>query len=85
MEKNLSATFKKVDDMELAAHELRKQGVLDIQFDDGAPIQIDYQSDMLFDPMGGVVLDNPYTLQVSVELSRYRQAEDTILKYGGQI
>jgi hypothetical protein len=85
MEKNLSATFKKVDDMELAAHELRKQGVLDIQFDDSVPIQIDYQSNTLIDPAAEAVLDNSYALQVSVELSRYRQAEDTITKYGGQI
>lgn len=85
MEKNLSATFKRVDDLEHAADELRRQGVLNIRFDDRAAFKVDYQSDTFIQSAGDYLSNNPYALQVSVEMSRYRQAEDTITKYGGEL
>lgn len=83
MEKNLTATFRRVDDMELAADELRKQGVLDIKFDESVPIKIDYQAGTHIESMGGETADGQYAIQVTVEMSRYRQAEDTIARFGG--
>jgi hypothetical protein len=84
LEKNITATFKKMNDLELAAEELRKQGVLDLRFDDSNPIKIDYQSNNLIEALGDSLLGESYALQVSVEKSRYRQAEDTIAKFGGE-
>lgn len=87
MEKNLTAMFKRVDDLEQAADALRKQGVLELRFDETVPIKVDYQSDTLIQSMENALQssDQAYALQVSVEKSRYRQAEDTIAKFGGQL
>jgi len=85
MEKNLTATFKSVDDLEHAADELRRQGVLDIRIDAAAPIKVDYQADTLVQTLEAPVMDGSFGLAVCVEKSRYRQAEDTIVKYGGEL
>ncbi|MNH99756.1 hypothetical protein D3C73_525350 [compost metagenome] len=84
MEKNITATFKKVNDLELAADELRRQGVLDIQCEQPM-ILIDYQAHTLIQTVGDYAPSESYDLHVCVELSRYRQAEDTITKYRGEL
>lgn len=86
MEKNLTATFNHVDNLEQAAAELKRQGVLDLKFDQSRSIQVDYQSDHLVQSLiDNSSSDDCYALEVSVELSRYRQAEDTLIKYGGRL
>ncbi|MEX2461639.1 MAG: hypothetical protein WD469_10165 [Paenibacillaceae bacterium] len=72
METNLTAAFKNKTDLDLAATALRQQGVLDLRIHN--------------------VLENreaaedfTYSLDVFVEKSRWRQAEDTIIRHGGQL
>jgi hypothetical protein len=71
METNLTAAFKKKDDLDSAAKALRIQGVLDLRIHHAKPKQ----------QAGEEYL---YSLDVFVEKSRWRQAEDTIIRHGGQ-
>ncbi|QGQ99843.1 hypothetical protein EHS13_35750 [Paenibacillus psychroresistens] len=72
METTLTAAFKKKTDLDLAAKALRKQGVLDLRIHN--------------------VIENKessgtttYSMDVFVEKSRWRQAEDTLIRHGGQL
>jgi hypothetical protein len=70
METNLTAAFKKKSDLELAAKALRQQGVLDLRIHN------------VIENMEAAE-DFTYSLDVFVEKSRWRQAEDTIIRHGG--
>ncbi|UJF33338.1 hypothetical protein [Paenibacillus hexagrammi] len=85
MEKSLTATFTNVENLEQAADELRQQGVLDLKFDNNASFKIDFQAHSLVQSTQDIVSDHAYTLEVTVEKSRYRQAEDTLVKHGGHV
>ncbi|MFD0698517.1 hypothetical protein ACFQZT_31055 [Paenibacillus sp. GCM10027628] len=83
MEKNLTATFDNVDNLKLAAEQLKQQGVLNIQYDHHGAFIVDYQSSELVQSLDSSAATPSYELTVSVQKSRYRQAEDTITKFGG--
>ncbi|NRF90217.1 hypothetical protein HQN89_04095 [Paenibacillus frigoriresistens] len=85
MEINLAATFQTRDNLEQAAEVLKLQGVLDIKFDNGFMPNSDQQADTFIQSVGSLAAEPSFALKVSVEKSRYRQAEDTIIKYGGQL
>jgi hypothetical protein len=72
METNLTAAFKKKTDMDLAAMALRQQGVLDLRIH------------KVIENMEAAE-DLTYSMDVFVEKSRWRQAEDTIIRHGGQL
>lgn len=85
MEVNLAATFQNRDNLEQAAEILKLQGVLDIKFDNGVVPSSDQQTDSFIQSVDSFAAEPSFSLMVSVEKSRYRQAEDTIIKYGGQL
>lgn len=85
MEVNLAATFQNRDNLEQAAEVLKLQGVLDIKFDNGVVPSSDQQDDSFIQSVDSFAAEPSFSLMVSVEKSRYRQAEDTIIKYGGQL
>ncbi|NOU72927.1 hypothetical protein GC098_16105 [Paenibacillus sp. LMG 31458] len=85
MEINLSATFQNRDNLEQAAEVLKLQGVLDIKFDNSVVPNSDQQADSFIQSVDSFAAESSFALMVSVEKSRYRQAEDTIIKYGGQL
>jgi hypothetical protein len=72
METTLTAAFKKKADLDLAAIDLRKQGVLDLRIYNLVD-HIDTSEEI------------SYSLDVFVEKSRCRQAEDTIMRHGGKL
>ncbi|WP_248929301.1 hypothetical protein [Paenibacillus hamazuiensis] len=81
----LRATFNSRDGLEQAVKALREQGAVDIRIEaDTDLLQQNSVAAMsvLSDIFGDVA--SPLTMEVVVESSRYRQAEDTIVKYGGQ-
>jgi hypothetical protein len=86
METNITAAFKKLDDLNQAANALKKQGAIDIRIH--APINEDpyhamtMTQEMDIQPIEGVQ-EHLYSLVVYVERSRFRQAEDTIIQFGG--
>ncbi|MDQ0872283.1 hypothetical protein QFZ77_000942 [Paenibacillus sp. V4I3] len=84
MEINLAATFQNRDNLEQAAEVLKLQGVLDIKFDNSVVPSSD-QGDSFIQSVDSFAAEPSFALMVSVEKSRYRQAEDTIIKYGGQL
>jgi hypothetical protein len=88
METNLTAAFKKKDDLDSAAKALRTQGVLDLRIHHPKPKQqaaqaqpVDIEDTIELMEAGEEYL---YSLDVFVEKSRWRQAEDTIIRHGGQ-
>jgi hypothetical protein len=89
METNLTAAFKKKTDLDLAANALRKQGVLDLRIHQpkkrirSIPAQI-LMNDKVIDQIE-IAEEYIYSLDVFVEKSRWRQAEDTIIRHGGQL
>ncbi|NOV02735.1 hypothetical protein [Paenibacillus planticolens] len=86
MEINLQATFADRSTMEKTAEILRSQGVLDIKFNYGGEPHHDALSSGLAQSLHSFSAAEPsYALTVCVEKSRYRQAEDTIIKYGGHL
>ncbi|MBP1994632.1 hypothetical protein [Paenibacillus eucommiae] len=85
MEIHLTAEFKDMSSLEQAVEELRLQGVLDIRFDNQIPIKVDFQADTVMESLENSLAGQTYTLQVSVEKSRYRQSEDIIAKYAGAL
>jgi hypothetical protein len=85
MEIILTATFDNVDNLEQAAEQLKRQGVLDIRFDNNLSFSVDYQSHAFLQSLEGSTAASSYTLEVWAQKSRYREAEDTITKYGGQL
>ena len=85
MEINLAATFQNRDNLEQAAEVLKLQGVLDIKFDNGFAPNSDQHGDSFIQSVDSFAAEPSFALMVSVEKSRYRQAEDTIIKYGGQL
>ncbi|NEW07296.1 hypothetical protein GK047_14915 [Paenibacillus sp. SYP-B3998] len=84
MEVNLTATFHNVDNLEQAAEQLKRQGVLDIRFDNNNFI-VEFQSDSFVQNLESSIASLSYGLEVCVQKSRYREAEDTITKFGGQL
>ncbi|MDD9270820.1 hypothetical protein ACFPES_27555 [Paenibacillus sp. GCM10023248] len=86
MEVQLEATFTDRLTMEKTAEILRSQGVLDIKFNYGGDAQaVDLGGSLVQSVESYAAAEPAYALTVSVEKSRYRQAEDTIVKYGGQL
>lgn len=85
MEVNLMATFSSRDQLLQTAELLRLQGVLDIQFNHGGQNNAEYQANSYMQSIDSIANEPSYALTVSVQKSRYRQAEDTIIKYGGQL
>ncbi|SDO53267.1 hypothetical protein SAMN04487897_11642 [Paenibacillus sp. yr247] len=85
MEVNLLATFSDRYTMEKTAEVLRSQGVLDIKFNNGGEPHAHYPADSFVQSVDSIATEPSFELTVSVEKSRYRQAEDTIIKYGGQL
>jgi hypothetical protein len=88
METNLTAAFKKKVDLDLAATALRNQGVLDLRIHPPikrktASIPKPVQTDDTLESMEAAE-EYLYSLDVFVEKSRWRQAEDTIIRHGGQ-
>jgi hypothetical protein len=72
METNLTAAFKKKTDFDLAISALRQQGVIDLRIHN------------VIDDLEAAE-DLTYSMDVFVEKSRWRQAEDTIIRHGGQL
>ncbi len=72
METNLIAAFSKKTDLEHAIAELKQQGVLDLRYPN---LREDVE----------LAEDITYSLDVLVEKSRWRHAEDTIIRHGGQL
>ncbi|TXK77727.1 hypothetical protein [Paenibacillus sp. N3.4] len=85
MEMHLAATFSSMDDLEQAAEALQLQGVLAINFDHSGTLLVNYQAETFLQSIDSYSITPTFSLSVSVEKSRYRQAEDTITKYGGQL
>jgi hypothetical protein len=81
---NITATFSNWTEMETAAEMLREQGVVDIkllsnkQDPDEAAVSIGPDITNSVEPS-----NQGYMIQVMVESSRYRLAEDTIARFGG--
>jgi hypothetical protein len=92
METNLTAAFKKKDDLDSAAKALRTQGVLDLRIHHPKPRQQAAQAPQAAQAAQAhdtIELmeageEYVYSLDVFVEKSRWRQAEDTIIRHGGQ-
>jgi hypothetical protein len=87
METNLTAAFKKKSDLDLAANALRKQGVLDLRIhhsDNNKPKPAPIVSNENLIDTIEVAEEYLYSLDVFVEKSRWRQAEDTIIRHNGQ-
>jgi hypothetical protein len=83
---NITAIFSNWTEMESAADSLRAQGAIDIllfangQNPDGAA-----ESLVSGFTNNSIEPANPeFRMQVVIESSRYRQAEDTITRFGGQ-
>jgi hypothetical protein len=85
METNLTAAFKKKSDLDLAATALRQQGVLDLRIHHAEKLKPTpiVSKESLIDPVEAAE-EFLYSLDVFVEKSRWRQAEDTIIRHGGQ-
>lgn len=89
MEKTISASFRSLQDLEHAAHALRKQGAIDIRVGI-RPAQLLHQDSLMINSQqlgnshAEMAEDWTYTFDVYVEPSRSRQAEDTIAQYGGR-
>ncbi|WP_282938646.1 hypothetical protein [Paenibacillus sp. RC67] len=83
---NITAFFKNSSDMNLAAEALREQGAIDIQLHSGENAASDSLS--MLSLLQSSQENNEeifgYVMQVVVESSRYRQAEDTLASFGGQ-
>lgn len=91
MEKTISASFRSLQDLQHAAHALRKQGAIDIRMGISPPhpnqaaSEIVSAHSMTRDRLEiAEELTYAYTFDVYVEPSRSRQAEDTIVRYGGR-
>ncbi|MGG1519001.1 hypothetical protein ABE504_26560 [Paenibacillus oryzisoli] len=87
MEMNVAAAFTQEDQLMRATEALKEQGVLSLQ--SGAyqghaetALTNEWQPTSGAEPAPAAA---SYVLHVYVEKSRYRQAEDTLLKYGGQL
>ncbi|MFE5322322.1 hypothetical protein ACFQ88_26960 [Paenibacillus sp. NPDC056579] len=83
---NITAFFKNREDMDRAASALREQGAIDIQLYSAG------QTELGELPGASAALGmssaeehhDHHILQVVVESSRFRQAEDTLARFGGQ-
>ncbi|MGG1550932.1 hypothetical protein [Paenibacillus ferrarius] len=87
MEMNVAAAFTQEDQLMRATEALKEQGVLSLQAD-AYQGQAEAQLTSQWPPDSGTEpapAPASYVLNVYVEKSRYRQAEDTLLKYGGQL
>jgi hypothetical protein len=88
METTVRATFKRRLDMQKAAAALKRQGAIDVRLDGEAgstlPDDVEFAADGLESAVGNGTCELQ-ALWVSVEKSRYRQAEDTIAACGGMI
>ncbi|KPV57919.1 hypothetical protein QJ48_19285 [Paenibacillus sp. A3] len=85
---NFTAAFRSEHDLQQAVDALRKQGVVDLQIEPGAA---EPHQPMPMSLLGGglshlSIAESPGgLLQVVVESSRIRQAEDTVTRFGGSI
>ncbi|KZE78817.1 hypothetical protein [Paenibacillus elgii] len=84
---NFTATFRSEHDLQQAIDALRKQGVVDLQIEPG----VEPHQPMPVSLLGGglshlSIAESPACLlQVVVESSRIRQAEDTVTRFGGSV
>ncbi|WP_088834827.1 hypothetical protein [Paenibacillus tyrfis] len=84
---NFTASFRSEHDLQQAIDALRKQGVIDLQIEPG----VEPHQPMPISLLGGElshlsIAESPgCLLQVVVESSRIRQAEDTVTRFGGSI
>ncbi|MCS7463086.1 hypothetical protein N0M98_23450 [Paenibacillus doosanensis] len=85
---NITAFFKNRSNLDEAAHTLREQGAIDIRIHPDS----EAGSSAYLTPLTQSALTEDesanghgYVLQVVVESSRSRQAEDTLAKFGGQL
>lgn len=89
METTISASFRSLQDMEHAVHALRKQGAIDIRVGihpphPSGPVSRIVRGHPLTNGRTEMAEEFAYTCDVYVEPSRSRQAEDTIVRYGGR-
>lgn len=82
----LTAAFRNRSEMEQAAETLLKQGVINLKMTPHGAVGLNTHPDLNVNPFqfnvaGGEEEKN--LLQVLVESSRRRQAEDTISRFGG--
>jgi hypothetical protein len=85
MEIQLTATFSNMYDLERAVGELRRQGVLDIRFDDRLSMKVDFQTNTFIQSLEDNHWNTEYGLHVTVEKSRFRQAEDILTNCGARL
>lgn len=88
METMIRATFTRIDDMQKAAEALKRQGVIDLRTDGNTgstlPDTVEFAAELLEMNTEGDS-SSCLALLVSVEKSRFRQAEDTIAACGGTV
>ncbi len=84
---NFKAAFRSGHDLQQAMDALRKQGVVDLQIEPGAETPHSAPASLLDDGLShSSIAESPgCLLQVVVESSRIRQAEDTVTRFGGSI
>ncbi|WP_426450372.1 hypothetical protein ACP26L_35740 [Paenibacillus sp. S-38] len=82
---HITASFRSQADREQAAEALRKQGVVDLQFESG-PAGGALTPGTFAMSRGDLAADTrgSWLMQILVESSRRRQAEDTVALFGGQ-
>ncbi|MCZ8524066.1 MULTISPECIES: hypothetical protein [Paenibacillus] len=84
---NITAFFRNGTDMEQAAEALRKQGVVDLQLEAEDGRAGIFASSPAYAMAGGdpnTGSRTSFAMQILVESSRRRQAEDTVALFGGQ-
>ncbi|MFC0210957.1 hypothetical protein ACFFK0_00605 [Paenibacillus chartarius] len=89
MEQTVRATFVSMTALQKAAARLKRDGVIDLRLEGNTgstlPDDVEFALEPLASAMNTTAQQRPHTLLVSVERSRYRQAEDTIAACGGTI
>ncbi|MDO3681187.1 hypothetical protein [Paenibacillus ehimensis] len=84
---NFTAAFRSDHDLQQAVDALRKQGVIDLQIEPGVEPHQPMPTSLLGGGLSHLsTAESPgCLLQIVVESSRIRQAEDTVTRFGGQL
>ncbi|GLI07856.1 hypothetical protein YDYSG_38860 [Paenibacillus tyrfis] len=84
---NFTAAFRSEHDLQQAIDALRKQGVVDLQIEPGVEPHQPMPTSLLGGGLSHLsIAESPgCLLQVVVESSRIRQAEETVTRFGGSI
>jgi hypothetical protein len=86
METTIRATFARINDMQKAAEALKKISVIDLRVDGNTGSTLPDAVEFATEPLGmNAAGHDDLALWVSVEKSRFRHAEDTILACGGTV